>query len=60
MLEEKLNPSPLDAEGAKRLGEGSEDVELTDEELAGGGLEVHQEISPHLMAGWKDRYPPSI
>ena len=44
MLEEKLNPSPLDAEGAKHLGEGSEDVELTDEELAGvaGGAPRNQ------------------
>ena len=34
MSEEQLNPS-LDAEGAKTLEEGAEDVELTDEELEG-------------------------
>jgi hypothetical protein len=36
MSEEQLNAS-LDAEGAKRLEEGAEDIELTDEELKGGG-----------------------
>ena len=34
MSEEQLNAS-LDAEGAKPLEEGAEDVELTDEELEG-------------------------
>ena len=34
MSEEQLNAS-LDAEGAKLVEEGAEDVELTDEELAG-------------------------
>ena len=39
MSEEQLNAS-LDAEGAKLVEEGAEDVELTDEELAGvaGGI----------------------
>jgi hypothetical protein len=47
MPEEQLNPS-LDAEGANLVvEEGAEDIELTDEELAGvaGGAPGHQ--PPH-------------
>jgi hypothetical protein len=45
MSEEQLNAS-LDAEGAKLVEEGAEDVELTDEELAGaaGGIRVREAV----------------
>jgi hypothetical protein len=51
MSEEQLNAS-LDAEGAKRLEEAEdvEDVELTDEELAGvaGGFPTHTDPTPKI------------
>jgi len=50
MSEEQLNAS-LDAEGAKLVEEGAEDVELTDEELAGAAGGIGVEVADSALAG---------